>query len=1287
MDLAHLVSEVKRTTQEYQRRAAEVEIVAEVAAAVTSILDLRPLLRKVVELAKERFLLYHAQVYLLDAQGQYLVLAAGAGTQGQKMEALQHRIALNRQQSLVARAARTRQPVNVNDVSAEPDFMPHPLLPKTRSELALPMIVGDDVVGVLDFQSDMVGRFDNEDVRVKTILAQQVAVAVRNARAFERIHWQMLLQQASLDIAELLRSAKAPSDDLIDLILVILVEVFAADNAIFLRFDHSQQVWLGVTGIGAGMTRSRARAFASAAPQIPYGQAALRSQRVVLVDDADHYPAFGTERPSDESGSPAVVVLPIVAGELKDGAVFLNFYSHHHGLAPEDIGAARLLSDQISVGLERLNAEVSLAEARERAEMLAQISTALSRAQDEHEILSALAPYTARVGAAWLSLSYIQNDAMQKPHAISTVALCGNDGSRHLLDELPQTQFPAEEHALLRWASRHPDAPLLLDDCAEIARLAADDDLDRFAKRTHIGASIVLPLRVNNRWLGLVSFNWPQAQVFNTSEHEMLVALQAPLVSIIASRRAHLAEAQALKESQQLLHNLVVVQEVGAAISAILDLDSLLQEVVELTKARFELYHVHIYLLDDTRENLMLAAGSGEPGRKMKERTHYIPVDHPNSIVARAARTQQGAFSNDTARSEAFLPNPLLPHTRSEIAVPMIVGGELIGVLDVQSDRLDRFTEIDVLTKTALAQQIAVAVQNARAFAKLVEAQAELIETLSARETAEEKANRRAAELATVAMVSAAASTSLELDELLKTVVELTKTNFDLYHAHIYLLDDKREFLKLASGAGQAGDIMKQHDHKIRADHPHSLVARAARTGQGAVANDITQEPDFLPNPLLPETRSEMAIPMIIGDQVIGILDVQSTVIGRFTDDDILVQTTLASQVAVAMQNARALEQILLLERAVENSASGLSIADARLPDLPLVYVNPAFENITGYRLDEVIGKNCRFLQGDDREQEAIEDIRAAIREQRSCTVTVRNYRKDGTRFWNELRLSPIFSASGEITHYVGVQTDITARQEIEAQREEMLRQAEKQAERFREVDRLKSQFLANMSHELRTPLNSIIGFSEVLLDGDDGALSEEAIEDINTIHQSGKHLLAIINGVLDLAKIEAGQMSIERRPTDLVGIIHEVVQAAHILVRDKPVELIVREETPIPFVIGDLVRLRQIMTNLVSNAAKFTDRGSITVAYGMTDDARVYVDVRDTGIGITQEDLSIIFQQFRQVDGSATRRAEGTGLGLTITKHLVALHGGEIEVQSERGVGSCFRFVMPGAGTHKTRT
>ena len=254
---------------------------------------------------------------------------------------------------------------------------------------------------------------------------------------------------------------------------------------------------------------------------------------------------------------------------------------------------------------------------------------------------------------------------------------------------------------------------------------------------------------------------------------------------------------------------------------------------------------------------------------------------------------------------------------------------------------------------------------------------------------------------------------------------------------------------------------------------------------------------------------------------------------------------------------------------------------------------------------------------------------------------------------------------------------------------------------RLKEVDRLKSEFLANMSHELRTPLNSIIGFSMVILKGIDGPVTELQRTDLTAINQSGQHLLAIINDILDLSKIESGKMELSKEIIDIGRIAEDVVTTASALIRGKPVNLSMELEDGLPLIYADKTRIRQVMLNIVSNAAKFTDKGEIKLKIKNTryseigfikgnsdsycprrttirDRNFILVSVGDTGIGIKKEDMPKVFEEFRQIDSSSIRKEGGTGLGMTISSKFVELHGGEIWVESQFGKGSTFHIVIP---------
>ena len=236
------------------------------------------------------------------------------------------------------------------------------------------------------------------------------------------------------------------------------------------------------------------------------------------------------------------------------------------------------------------------------------------------------------------------------------------------------------------------------------------------------------------------------------------------------------------------------------------------------------------------------------------------------------------------------------------------------------------------------------------------------------------------------------------------------------------------------------------------------------------------------------------------------------------------------------------------------------------------------------------------------------------------------------------------------------------------------LREAVKKAQ---EADSLKSEFIANVSHELRTPLNSIIGFSKVLMSGIDGEITETQRVDLSAIYNSGRHLLEIINSILELSKIEAGKMELHITTFDIVPIVHEIVTASQTLVMGKKIKIDSKIEGTIPVIEADVTKIRQIIFNLISNAAKFTEEGFITVRL-RADKTRVAVSVIDTGIGIDKDHLDSVFERFRQVDGSTTRKAGGTGLGLSIAKKFVEMHSGEMRVDSKLGKGSVFTMILP---------
>ena len=256
---------------------------------------------------------------------------------------------------------------------------------------------------------------------------------------------------------------------------------------------------------------------------------------------------------------------------------------------------------------------------------------------------------------------------------------------------------------------------------------------------------------------------------------------------------------------------------------------------------------------------------------------------------------------------------------------------------------------------------------------------------------------------------------------------------------------------------------------------------------------------------------------------------------------------------------------------------------------------------------------------------------------------------------------------------------DLQARSEALQGQTTALEEARQEAER---ASRAKSEFLANMSHELRTPMNSIMGFTQRLITKLHGTLPEREMKALLTVDRNAKHLLVLINDILDLAKIEAGKMDLNRSRLNLVAVLREAVEQAAPLTDNKPVEL--RPELPPgPLMFnGDRIRLKQVVLNLLSNAIRYTNEGTVTITTDEGNDSKlgrvVRIAVRDTGVGIKKEDLGRLFRQFTQLDGSSSRKIGGTGLGLAISAHYVLMHGGRIDVDSEFGKGTVFTVLLP---------
>ena len=354
---------------------------------------------------------------------------------------------------------------------------------------------------------------------------------------------------------------------------------------------------------------------------------------------------------------------------------------------------------------------------------------------------------------------------------------------------------------------------------------------------------------------------------------------------------------------------------------------------------------------------------------------------------------------------------------------------------------------------------------------------------------------------------------------------------------------------------------------------------------------------------------------------------------------------------------------------AAENLGEGVIMADVRDA---VVYVNPRLAELSGYAATEMLGRPVESFLILDEDREAYRQRLHARLEGLSEQYETRLLRKDGGSFWAEVHATPFRDADGRVMGVLSAVLDVTDRRRVQ---EELVLAVDA----AQDATRAKSAFLANMSHELRTPMNAIIGYSEMLQDDLRDRGLETFLPDLGRIHAAAQHLLTLINDILDISKIEAGRLELVLETFAVGPMVREVESTMQPMLEKRGNTLEVSCPADIGEMQADSTRVRQVLLNLLSNAGKFTENGRIRldVRREPAEPALVF-EIRDTGIGMSAEQLAKLFQPFTQADAAITRKYGGTGLGLAISRQLCRMMGGDISVESELGGGSTFTIRLP---------
>ncbi len=824
-------------------------------------------------------------------------------------------------------------------------------------------------------------------------------------------------------------------------------------------------------------------------------------------------------------------------------------------------------------------------------------------------------------------------------------------------------------------------------------------------RTTALGAKIVgksakswlgTPLIVSNNAIGaLIVQDVDREFAFDDDDRQLLEAFSIQVAGAIYN-------ASLLEQIHGRAIQLQTAAEVARDISGSLELGDLLARAVSLIYERFSFYHAAIFLLDPIGEYAFIREATGEAGEQMKRARHKLKVGS-KSIVGYVTGSGEPLIVNDTMHDAIYYANPILPDTHAEVAIPLKVGQRVLGALDVQSTRAFSFNKEDITILRILADQMAIAVINSELFSDT---------------------QQRNAELATLNEVIGSASHSLDLGQILDQVFEkiLIITNMNGGLISLYDIDTQGLEISISHGLPE---IMES---KLKSRGLGGTLCQWVYDTKEVLAlEDMTlYAPIDVEGVVAAGFRSYLGIPLESRGQVVGTICTFKDQPAVIAPNTISLLQTIGRQIGFAIENARLFEQeqasAQTLRRQNEYLATSAEIGRIVTSTLDLdtlfsrsvnlIHERFDFYHVAIFSLDETkltaVLKSATGEVGAEmiQRRHTIPVGSKSIVGTASSTgipLVVNNTKSNST--FRPHPLLPNTSSEAAIPLRIGsrivgildlqsLTTDAFSQDDINvllaladqiavaignAHSYELAQQA---IDEMRELDRLKSQFLANMSHELRTPLNSIIGFSRVIIKGIDGPVTDLQEQDLGAIYNSGQHLLRLINDILDLSKIDAGKMDMAFDDVNVEELIQSVIPTATGLLKDKPISLKQNIQPKIPIIRADAMRLRQVMINLLSNATKFTDKGSITISATietkLNGQPDVVISVIDTGAGIAPEDMNKLFLPFSQVDASPTRKTGGTGLGLSISRRLVELHGGKIDVKSELGKGSTFFFTIP---------
>ena len=1273
-----------RLFEEEQRRRRIADTLSQTARVVGATLEIEDVSESLLSQLSEVIRFNSAVLYILDGQRLKQI---GVLTKETRTGDPEQWVSLQNN-PILQELAQTGQPLVITDTNLDPRWEGMLSTTSIRSWIGAPLLSGEETIGMLVLDHDEPNIYDDDTSNLISAIAAQVSVAIRNAGLYQQVQRRSVQLQTAAEVSRAASSVLEPNP-LIQQTVSLIQDRFDLYYVGLFLVDETGE-WTREPGRWAVLragTGEAGRIQIERGHKLSIDGESMISECIRTSEPQTPKTVYeGTHRYINPllPDTRSEIALPLVSRGMVIGAVSIQS-EFEENFSTEDISILRTMADQVANALQNANLYNQTRARAEELDILNEMSRKLSSDLDIQTILRSIYLYTSRLvdtSTFFVALYNHESNLISFPFAVEDNKEIEIQ-SRPLKAGITEYVIRNQETVLIR-----ENLETWLEDHGIELRITGN------MPQSWLG----VPLSIGQQTLGIICV---QNQAKNNfSEHH------GDLLNAIANQSAIvLQNAQLFTQTEDALADTEALLNITSVASSSLELKDTLSKVLEQVLQTIDSEAGLITIANRQTKKLELFAHQLPDQMLMGIQQNGLDGSLCDLVYRQASPL---VLEDITKDSPSDMSGAIALGFVSYQGVTLEAKGEILGTLCTFSTSKLTAKENNLTLLQAVGQQIGVAIDNANLF---------------------EQTQAQAAELAILNEMSRVLSTIFDIEEIIQTVYEYTSRLMDTTNFFVALYDEGENELSfpLVTEGGESHNIpnMKKRkgltQHVIDTKQPllirNNVLEKIAELGLEEI---VIGEP----------AESWLGVPLIIGDRVLGVVAVQNPdTPWKFSERDMDLLISIARQSAIAIQTAHLFQttrqrvrDLTTLSTASQTLASApletqevaslitqqvgeiisnktsasISLRDSSDPDQMRVIVstNRKGKTLVKEETPELWDFKLSDFPATAQVMETIEPKVIHLSDPKAdpCELEYMQEENIGT-----LLMIPL-AVKGQVIGVIEFETwddeypyseeEITLLMTLANQAAISLENARlyqeqiETAAQLRELDKLKSQFLANMSHELRTPLNSIIGFSRVIMKGIDGPVTDLQTQDLSAIYNAGQHLLKMINDILDISKVDAGKMEMAFEDINIVDIITSVMSTARGLVKDKSIELVTAIEDDLPIVYADPTRIRQILLNLLSNAAKFTDEGRISITarkqLSSTGQPEIYLSVSDTGIGIAPEDQEKLFEPFVQVDGSPTRATGGTGLGLSITRMLVELHNGEIHLDSSFGEGSTFYFTLP---------